>query len=360
MSQIKPYVFWIVLFIVQNLFSETTAQPHHYICYTTPEAIHIDGKVDEKTWAKAAWSEYFVDIEGDAKPKPLFKTRFKMLKDSAFMYFAIELEEPHIWAKITEKDAVIFFDNDVEIFIDTDGDAHHYYEFEVNALNTYWDLLLTSPYRTGGKPVTSWDIKGLKVATHIYGTLNNATDTDSAWTIEVAMPWDSFIESMSHPKIPADNHIWRMNFSRVEWQTDIVNGSYTKRINPESGKPHPEWNWVWSPQGKIQMHQPETWGFIQFSDTIVGKTVEKQIDSDFELKTQLFKLFEAQLAFKLRHKKFATSLKKLKIKDIDTNTMYKPVLFAQINQFEIVAKSKKTNRVWHINHEGRVWKTDPE
>src|SRR5207302_4948895 len=68
---------------------------------------------------------------------------------SSDLVFA-ELEEPHVWGTITRKNKVIFYDNDFEVFIDPDGDNHNYYEFEINALNTIWELTLVKPYRNGG------------------------------------------------------------------------------------------------------------------------------------------------------------------------------------------------------------------
>ena len=73
-----------------------------------------------------------LDIEGDAKPEPRYRTRAKMLWDDAFLYVAAELEEPHVWATLRQRDTVIFMDNDFEIFIDPDGDTYAYYEIEVN------------------------------------------------------------------------------------------------------------------------------------------------------------------------------------------------------------------------------------
>ena len=56
-----------------------------------------------------------------------------MLWDDQFFYVGAELEEPHVWATLTERDSVIFHDNDFEVFIDPDGDTHLYYELEMNA-----------------------------------------------------------------------------------------------------------------------------------------------------------------------------------------------------------------------------------
>jgi hypothetical protein len=49
----------------------------------------------------------------------------------------------------------------------------------------------------------------------------------------------------------------------VEWDVDPTAGGYRKRNGP-TGKPLPEHNWVWSPQGVIDMHVPQRWGFIHF------------------------------------------------------------------------------------------------
>ena len=85
-----------------------------------------------------------------SSPRPRFRTRAKMLWDDEYFYIAAELEEPHVWGTLTQHDSVIFHDNDFEVFIDPDGDNHEYYEIEINALNTEWDLFLTKPYRDGG------------------------------------------------------------------------------------------------------------------------------------------------------------------------------------------------------------------
>ena len=97
-------------------------------------------------WASAPWTETFVDIEGYRRPEPRFKTRAKMLWDDEWFYVAAEMEEPDLWGTLTERDSVIFRDNDFELFIDPDGDTHGYYELEVNALGTPWDLLLIKGY----------------------------------------------------------------------------------------------------------------------------------------------------------------------------------------------------------------------
>src|SRR5207253_5720132 len=90
--------------------------PKGYVCYRASGPITIDGKLDDAAWKDAPWTDDFVDIEGDAKPKPRFRTRAKMLWDDENLYIAAELEEPHIWATLREHDSVIFRDSDFDVF----------------------------------------------------------------------------------------------------------------------------------------------------------------------------------------------------------------------------------------------------
>src|SRR5260370_20935064 len=163
--------------------------PKGYVCYRVRQPIKIDGRLDDASWQGVPWTDLFVDIEGDAKPRPRFRTRVKMLWDDQYFYVAAELEEPHVWATLTQHDSVIFHDNDFEVFIHPNGDNHEYYEIEINALNTEWDLLLPRPYKDGGQAVNSWEIPGLKTAVHVDGTLNNPSDGDKGWSVELAFPW---------------------------------------------------------------------------------------------------------------------------------------------------------------------------
>jgi hypothetical protein len=233
-------------------------QPKRYDCQYAAKPPTIDGKLDDAAWQGAPWTDYFVDIQGAARPQPRFRTRAKMLWDDRYLYFAAELEEPHISGALTAHDSVIFHDNDFEIFLDPNGTGRGYFEFEINALNTSWDLFLDKPYRLQGHADNSWDIPGLRTAVHIRGTLNDARDRDLGWSVEIAMPWTAFVPRSNARMPPQLGDTWRVNFSRVEWMYDVTDGRYVKR------RGLPEDNWVWSPQGDINMHIPEHWGYVRF------------------------------------------------------------------------------------------------
>lgn len=245
---------------VTAMYSKANAI-REYACRRATSPIVIDGKLDDVAWNDAPWSDDFIDIEGSGKPAPRFRTRMKMLWDDTHLYFAAQLDEPHVWGTLTKKNSIIYNDNDFEIFIDPDGDGLNYYEFEVNALNTVMELVMDKPYHLEGK-YTFIDMPGLRSAVHVEGTLNDPRDEDRFWSVEVAMPWKSlerFAGSVSSP--PKTGEVWRVNFSRVQWRHEVVDGKYVKIPKDKS----PEDNWVWSPIGRVDMHRPGRWGKVRFS-----------------------------------------------------------------------------------------------
>ena len=326
-----------------------------YICYQTNKSINIDGRLNEGAWEKASFSDLFIDIEGSKKPDPIYDTRIKLLWDNDNLYVGVWLEEPHIWATYTKRESVIFHENDFEIFIDPNGDTHNYYEIEINALNTIWDLLLTKPYRDHGKALTSWNLEGMKTAVHIEGTNNDPSDQDKYWSIEFALPWSSLKEYATEKRKPKDGEQWRMNFSRVQWRLDIVDGTYAKEKDPETNKPFPEYNWVWSPQGVIAMHQPETWGFVQFSKLLVGSDDTKfNFNNDENCKWELRKIYYAQKEFKRQHQKFANNLRDLNYSNEFCKEASISLTSSETN-FLALLRLESRNTNWKINTNGLVW-----
>ena len=333
--------------------------PRHYVASRASLPIRVDGKLDDPAWASAPWTETFVDIEGSRRPEPRFKTRAKMLWDDEWFYVAAEMEEPDLWGTLTERDSVIFRDNDFELFIDPDGDTHTYYELEVNALGTPWDLLLIKPYRDGGPAINGWDITGLQARVDLKGTLNKPADRDQGWTIELALPWRILKEAAPGHNPPKPGDRWRMNFSRVEWQMDVIEGKYSKRLQAGSKNPLPEDNWVWSPQGAINMHMPERWGYVQFSDRpAAGREAIPFVDDPNEaVKWALRRLYYRQGSYRAANGTYATTLDAINASDIRVDGIeFKPAMQTTASTYEITASGFDGFTV-HIMHDGRVWVT---
>lgn len=346
-------IIYLNFFVATNAQENVVQLPKSYIAYQTNETLIIDGKANEKSWQKSIWTDDFIDIEGDKIPK--YNTHVKMLWDETYLYFYAELEEPHIWGDITERDAVIFYNNDFEIFIDPNSDSHNYYEFEMNVLNTVWDLFLTKPYRNKGLVINNWDINGLKSAVSVDGTVNEPGDIDKKWSVEIAMPWKVLTEASGSKKLPKDK-AWRINFSRVNWDFDLKDGKYQRRKDPKTNKFLPEYNWVWSPQGVINMHEPEKWGYVFFSSKEVGNDVTYIIPQDDKIKWELYKLYGDRKKYYRTNKTLVSSVKSITSPEIIVDgRILKPTVENHSSGWTISIKSPFSNKVLSIREDGKFF-----
>ncbi|KPK04216.1 MAG: carbohydrate-binding family 9-like protein [Gemmatimonas sp. SG8_28] len=329
-----------------------------YVCYRTGEAPVIDGRLDDPAWWAVPRSEPFVDILGDSASAPSLETRFSMLWDDDYLYVAAELEEPHVWATLTERDARIFEDDDFELFLDPDGDTHQYYELEINAFGTVWDLFLVKPYRDGGPAISAWDIRDLHAGIGVDGTLNDPSDTDRGWTVELAIPWRSIVEAAPGRRAPRPGEQWRLNFSRVDWDMLVIDGVYRKQVDAVTGSPLPERNWVWSPQGAVNMHMPERWGFVQFSERQVGTGADTIVeDADISVRQALRAVYDAQRTYRKHTDRYATSIAHLDLADLDGAELGELELQATPQQYHASLPARTRAGRWHIRQDGRVWYT---
>jgi hypothetical protein len=134
--------------------------------------------------------------------------------------------------------------------------------------------------------------------------------------VEIKIPFRGLMETYCKEENPAElercypartaprmGEFWRLNFSRVQWTVDIVEGAYRKRLG-EDGKPLPEDNWVWAPTGLIDIHCPEFWGFLFFTDH--GEAMP--IPEDEQRKLALRRIYYAQYAHYARHGSFTEDL----------------------------------------------------
>ena len=252
--------------------------------FMTNEKIVIDGRLDEPCWKSAEKSPSFVDLISGKST--YYKTHVSVLWDDVNLYVGYEIEEPQVIATLKNEDDPIYQDNDVELFIAGD-DA--YYEFEINAYGTVYDgfFVWQDVYETSGiarlpefdrsksnvqsQPFNGvgltnhprglrwafleWDFPKIQSAVHIDGTLNDNSDQDRGWTVEIAVPWKNLkMLNMSKPRSlpPKSGDVWRMDFSRFN--------QYHKPDKTEDSG-----GWALSYHGVWDSHVPECFPFVTFS-----------------------------------------------------------------------------------------------
>jgi hypothetical protein len=262
---------------------DTGVTPAHYTCYRAAGPIRVDGKLDEPSWLTAPKSNAFADI---VTGEPAwFDTRVALLWDDEHLYFGFWAEETDVWGTLTERDSKIYEENDLEVFI---GARDAYYEFEINALNTVYEVFwiwkdVFSRGWPGFDPSTQrtmtldgvgghvhprgerwgfldWDFPGLRTAVHVDGLANSRTRTDRGWTAELAFPWKGLqLLADGRALPPRDGDVWRIDCSRFE------------KIGPNGETLDPCAGWTWNRHGHYDSHMPEVFPYVTFSENLVSE-----------------------------------------------------------------------------------------
>jgi len=261
----------------------------------TPPA--VDGKLEHPAWRLAPKSPPFGDM---ATGEPaLLETRAALLWDDDCLYVGFWIEEPYPKAEFTERDSIIFRENDVEVFIDG-GDC--YYEFEINALGTIYEIFFIwrDAYGRGSRfdmpefdlidrkafsfagdfdrtpesfwwgthprgprwAFLDWDLPGLRWAVHVDGKLNDPATRSKGWTVEIAFPWRGMGHLAAGRSLPPrEGDVWRLFLGRFQ---NLFVGA--KKVQAA---------WCWSPHGVYDTHQPEKFTRVAFT----RRTIESSSSS---------------------------------------------------------------------------------
>ena len=227
------------------------------ICLYTDRAPSIDGRGDEAVWQHVE-PLHLVDVSdlnGTPHSRP---TQVRLLWDADAFYMLFTAVDPDVWSTLSERDAPLYNEEVVELFIDPNGDGFNYVEIQINAVNTLFDVLVSG----NGGSFPEWDPE-FRSAVSVAGSLNNPDDIDQSWTVELALPWAALATPLlnltgfqSLPPNPGDR--WRFNFYRYERLRE--NGGETGTVQYSA----------WSPTGAINFHVPERFGLVIFSNDRVS------------------------------------------------------------------------------------------
>lgn len=215
----------------------------HYEIYRSTQPIRVDGKLDELAWfaAPTVGPFRFTWYKQGAREQ----TVAKMLWDDENLYIAHICHDAHITARHTQHDDPIPEDDCFEIMLAPDPTKENvYFNVEWNLHGGYVD-----GHRPAGPagPRKPWDVQGLHVASTYSGTLNDDSDTDEYWIVEVAIPLDNFAKYMP-AAAPKPGYQWRINLNRHGGDT-----------NPQ----YSQWSSGDTPQPAF--HTPHRFGFVTFS-----------------------------------------------------------------------------------------------
>lgn len=175
-----------------------------------------------------------------------FPTTTYICADADRLYVHFDCRDPDIWGTLSDRDADIFEEEVVELFI-SPGETVPitYYEFEVSPLGTMLDLIAHNPTgdRSSMSVIFAWDCPGLVWSVQ-------RMDHEPRWTASLSLPWRSI--GATTAMLP---RIWRANFCRIE--------------RPRGQEP--EFT-CWSPTmtDPADFHRPAFFGYLRLPDSLTS------------------------------------------------------------------------------------------
>jgi len=219
-----------------------TALPRYEVRRATSR-ITVDGVMDEAAWESAS-SPAMLRALWEEQTGPRQATAARILWDDDYLYVGYEVEDTDITAQFTERDDWVYRDDAVEIFVNPlPSQTGLYYGLEMSARGVLMDYVMYDSRYI----VRRFDMDGIQIATHLRGTLNARGDSDSGWSLEVAIPLANFA-ALGDP--PSAGTVWTANLNR--WDGTAPDRTMSIWSDPLVERPHP--------------HFPERFGDLVFVD----------------------------------------------------------------------------------------------
>lgn len=200
--------------------------------YTVPRTATpptIDGRLDDAVWQRAEVIREFVfpwHQSGEKEP-----SEARLLWDDDCLYVGHVCRDAHITALHTERDGKIPEDDCFEIMLMPNPQTpEKYYNIEWNVLGGIVDN--HRPHGPNKPRAEKWDAEGLRIAGTYIGTLNDDTDNDQSWTVEIAIPWKNFLSQLNHvPPQPGD--VLKGNLNRHGGKTNMQYSQWSHGGTPK-------------------------------------------------------------------------------------------------------------------------------
>jgi hypothetical protein len=210
----------------------------------------IDGYSNEEAWQRTESRplNYFYRVE---KPTDRQHTVFRMLWDEDNLYVFFECEDQFITARETNRDGRPYLDDCAEIFLIPAPDScYMHYGFELNLYKASNDFIYINNFYQGRNVAVYSYNPDFEVEVTVAGTINDNSDRDRGWTMEMAIPLKLFRGSDRYSRVRAGN---RWGFLAIRQERNEVEGNrrITSTIFP-----------VYDIEKDV--HQPNRFGLLEF------------------------------------------------------------------------------------------------
>lgn len=211
--------------------------------YTSRSPI-IDGTENDSIWQQIIPIVLKDNRSGNETQESELQTFVKACYDDSTLYFFFLCNDPDIWSSFTQRDEHLWENEAVEIFIDVDDVPETYVEIEVSPANVLFDSYIVDTVNIDVPKTALFNLKGVRTAVAVSGTLNKRGDKDANWTVEIAVPFADLANE---------------NINQVTTATEIRINFY--RLDENQGKER--MSYAWSPTGG-RFHKPSYFGNLTF------------------------------------------------------------------------------------------------
>ncbi|MBL8601744.1 MAG: carbohydrate-binding family 9-like protein [Myxococcales bacterium] len=172
--------------------------------------IAVDGNLNEAAWSNAARTMPFVNtMTGDPAGENDARGSARLLWDDTNLYIGFEVSDANLVDVSANRDDHLWEHDAVEVMIDPDGDGQNYFEFQVSPRNQRFDTRYDRARDPA--PVGHADYNPeTRSAVRANGTIGNADDNDTGYTVEFAIPWAALQPGLAHTP-PQNGDTVRLN-----------------------------------------------------------------------------------------------------------------------------------------------------
>ncbi|MBN2344282.1 MAG: carbohydrate-binding family 9-like protein [Deltaproteobacteria bacterium] len=181
------------------------------IPYTTT-APRIDGKLDDLVWESAKRLDRFKNsLNGGMVKSP---TDVRILWNEKTLFIGMTATDTELLSPFTQKDEELWKADALDVFIRPD-ESETYYEIQVSPNGIIFD----SSYRTYREGDVQWD-SNVQIAVTPNGMVNDSSDSDTGWSVEMAIPLSSVPKSDGTVLVAGDT--FSANFFRIDKNAQVT------------------------------------------------------------------------------------------------------------------------------------------
>ena len=179
----------------------------------TDAPLKIDGLLEESIYEQAPRIYLKNSLTRELTGDPAYETYAQVAYDDTYLYVAFSCNDQDIHSSFSKRDEHLWEEEAVEVFIDTDDELNNYVELEVSPKNILYDSYIVDPVKIDVPETLKYNLKDIKTAVKVNGTVNSRKDQDQNWTVEMAIPFAEIAADFSPDQLPLAN--WKINFYRI-------------------------------------------------------------------------------------------------------------------------------------------------